>query len=63
MQFRGFIPFIFSHLDLKRNNITLLARDNFKGQKNLAELDLSHNQIDMLTSSLFEHLEVGYKSS
>lgn len=52
-----------SHSDLKRNNITLLARDNFKGQKYLEELDLSHNKIDILTSGLFEYLEVGYKSS
>lgn len=47
--------------DLQRNNISLLSKDNFKGQEGLNELDLSHNKISILVSGLFEYLEVNGK--
>lgn len=47
-------------IDLSRNNITVIAQDNFKGQEHLDELDLSSNKISGLTSWVFDNLKVNY---
>lgn len=46
------------HEDLSKNNITNIFDNNFRGQDNLHELDLSKNKISITTSSTFHHLGV-----
>lgn len=47
-----------SHIDLSRNNISTLSEDNFKGQQNLLELNLSKNRLDHMPSGTFKYLTV-----
>lgn len=49
-----------SPTDLSRNNITALVDNNFRGQENLQELDLSQNKIHSLISWVFHYLLVIY---
>lgn len=44
--------------DLSKNNITLISDDNFKGQQNLLELNLSKNKLDQIPSGTFKYLIV-----
>lgn len=44
--------------DLSKNNITNITENNFRGQDNLHELDLSKNKILRMASSTFRHLTV-----
>jgi len=44
--------------DLSKNNITNITENNFRGQDNLLELDLSKNKILRMASSTFRHLTV-----
>lgn len=44
--------------DLSKNNITNITENNFRGQDNLHELDLSKNKILRMASSTFRHLMV-----
>lgn len=44
--------------DLSRNNISALLANNFRGQEQLLELNLSHNRISGLTTWLFRNLTV-----
>lgn len=45
-------------IDLSRNNISTLSEDNFKGQQNLLELNLSKNKLDVVASGTFKYLTV-----
>ena len=45
-------------LDLSKNNITSISDDNFKGQQNLLELNLSKNKMDQIPSGTFKYLIV-----
>lgn len=63
--YRYFIPpYVFtlylwlSPADLSKNNITNITENNFRGQDNLIELDLSKNKILRMASSTFRHLTV-----
>lgn len=49
---------LYSSTDLSRNNITNVNRNNFRGQDNLHELDLSKNKILNISSTTFGHLTV-----
>lgn len=44
--------------DLSRNNISAVSEDNFKGQQNLLELNLSRNKLDQIPSGTFKYLTV-----
>lgn len=44
--------------DLSTNNISSLTEDNFKGQQNLLELDLSSNQLTSINPGTFKFLIV-----
>jgi hypothetical protein len=50
------------NLDLSKNNITLISDDNFKGQQNLLELNLSKNKMDQIPSGTFKYLIVSRES-
>lgn len=54
----GLISCILSFADLQKNNITQIAEDNFRGQDNLVDLDLSKNKLDRMTSQVFSYLTV-----
>lgn len=47
-------------LDLSRNNISHIYDDNFKGQQNLIELNLSTNKMERIPSGTFKYLTVSF---
>lgn len=57
------LHFLSSTLDLSKNNITLISDDNFKGQQNLLELNLSKNKMDQIPSGTFKYLVVSCRST
>ena len=58
IQFYSILFILFVSPDLSKNNITQINVDNFKGQQNLLELNLSKNKLDRMPSSPFQYLVV-----
>uniref|UniRef100_A0A336LUR9 CSON001459 protein n=1 Tax=Culicoides sonorensis TaxID=179676 RepID=A0A336LUR9_CULSO len=50
------IFFLITFNKFSRNNITQLSDDNFRGQDNLIELDLSGNVLERFPSAVFQYL-------
>ena len=44
-------------LNLRRNKLGALTKDDFTGLKNLAELDLAENEIDVIEEDSFGHFD------
>ncbi|XP_062607304.1 leucine-rich repeats and immunoglobulin-like domains protein 3 [Saccostrea cucullata] len=45
-----------TRLELQNNGISSLSKDDFKGLRNLTQLDISSNDLHFLNDSVFEHL-------